>query len=101
MPRDVATRWNSTYNMLHFAIEYRKAIDAISGDREMELHKFELAEYKWKIATQLWDVLKVREGLLVSHNVRPSQPSDFEGHDLVLFSIYPKSCHCYTGNRCH
>jgi hypothetical protein len=37
MPRDIATRWNSTFDMLEFALEYWKAIDAIVGDREMGL----------------------------------------------------------------
>ena len=59
MPRDVSTRWNSMFDMLNFAIDYRKAIDAISGDRDMELRQFELAESEWKIAIQLRDVLKV------------------------------------------
>jgi hypothetical protein len=60
MPRDVSTRWNSTFDMLNFAIEYRKAIDAISGDRGMDLRQFELSESEWRLATQLRDVLKVR-----------------------------------------
>jgi hypothetical protein len=64
MPRDVATRWNSTFDMLNFAIDYRKAIDVISGDRDMELRQFELAEFEWKIATQLRDVLKARPRLV-------------------------------------
>jgi hypothetical protein len=42
MPRDVATRWNSTFNMLKFALEYHEAIDNISGDRD--LRKYELSE---------------------------------------------------------
>jgi len=46
--------------MLDFAVEYRKALDTISADRDMELRKFELSENKWKIASQLRDVLKVR-----------------------------------------
>ena len=51
MPRDVTTRWNSTYNMLVFALEYRKAIDEFSGDREVR--KYELDEQEWEIVEQL------------------------------------------------
>jgi hypothetical protein len=59
MPRDVTTRWNSTFDMLDFALQYRKAIDSISGERELELRQFELSASEWKIAEQLRDVLKV------------------------------------------
>lgn len=59
MPRDVSTRWNSTFDMLDFALSYRKVIDAVSADREMELRQFELSELEWKIVGQLRDVLKV------------------------------------------
>jgi hypothetical protein len=58
MPCDVTTRWNSTYDMLVFALEYRKAIDEISGDREMR--KYELEEKEWKLVQQLCDILEVR-----------------------------------------
>jgi hypothetical protein len=43
--------------MLVFALEYRKAIDEISGDREMR--KYELEEGEWEIVEQLCDVLEV------------------------------------------
>jgi hypothetical protein len=57
MPRDVATRWNSTYDMLVFALEYRKVIDEISSDRDMR--KYELDEEEWELVQQLCDVLAV------------------------------------------
>jgi hypothetical protein len=59
MPRDVTTRWNSTYDMLKFALEYRKAIDILTADRQNELQNYELSEREWTIAAQLSDVLKV------------------------------------------
>ncbi|KAG0698043.1 hypothetical protein DFH29DRAFT_810876 [Suillus ampliporus] len=37
MPRDISTRWNSTFEMLDFAIEYRKAIDTITDRRRLGL----------------------------------------------------------------
>jgi hypothetical protein len=59
MPRDVATRWNSTFDMLVFAIEYRKALDMITSEREMKLRSYELTQEEWDIATHLCEVLKV------------------------------------------
>lgn len=59
MPRDVTTRWNSTYDMLEFAIEYREALESITGNQRMKLRQYELTEEDWEIATQLRDILKV------------------------------------------
>ena len=64
MPRDVATRWNSTYDMLEFAIKYRLAIDKITGDKLANLRKYELDDDEWSITMQLHKVLKVRNPLL-------------------------------------
>jgi hypothetical protein len=61
MPRDVATRWNSTYDMLVFAVEYRKALDLITSERDMKLRSYEMTQEEWEIATQLCEVLKVRK----------------------------------------
>jgi hypothetical protein len=60
MPRNVATRWNSTFDMLELAIEYRIAIDAICVDRACgALRKFEMSDEDWTIAIQLRNTLKV------------------------------------------
>ena len=61
IPRDVTTRWNLTYDMLNFALEYRKAIDVLTTDRQNELQNYELSKREWTIAKQLCDVLKVSE----------------------------------------
>jgi hypothetical protein len=52
MPRDVSTRWNSTFDMLD--------IDAISGDRDMKLQRFEMGNGEWELAIQLRNMLKVQ-----------------------------------------
>jgi hypothetical protein len=59
MPRDVSTRWNSTFDMLDYALVHREAIDTVTQRRDLGLRKFELADNDWEIANQLRDVLKV------------------------------------------
>ena len=60
MPRNVSTRWNSTYDMLCFSITYRKAIEAMTLERKNDLQQFELEEEEWAIAEELGNTLKVR-----------------------------------------
>ena len=59
IPRDVATRWNSTYDMLVCGNEYRVALDIITSDRTMDLRKFEMSQEEWAVLEQLQEVLKV------------------------------------------
>jgi hypothetical protein len=59
MPQDVSTRWNSTFDMLSFAIRYCEAIDAMTAVRGFDLRKYELGPAEWKVATELRDVLNV------------------------------------------
>jgi hypothetical protein len=60
MPRDVSTRWNSTYDMLQFALDYRVPIDKITSNRELNLRKYELQDDEWAVAETLRDTLKAR-----------------------------------------
>jgi hypothetical protein len=46
--------------MLVFALEYREALDSISGNQRMKLRQYELTEEDWHMAGKLRDVLKVR-----------------------------------------
>ena len=59
MPRDVSTRWNSTYDMLNFTLEYRVPIDEITSNRDLNLRKYELQDEEWVVAQNLRDTLKV------------------------------------------
>jgi hypothetical protein len=63
IPRDVSTRWNSTFDMLSTGIEYRVAIDMMASDRKNGLRELELSAEEWGIATQLRDILKVAPGM--------------------------------------
>jgi hypothetical protein len=63
MPCDVTTQWNSTFDMLVFALQYWKAINDIAGNKTASLHKYEPSEEEWQIAEQLCDTLKVHVGL--------------------------------------
>ena len=65
MPCDVLTWWNSTFDMLNFALEYRVPIDKITSNHELNLRKYELQDDEWAVAQNLCDTLKV--GIL-SHN---------------------------------
>ena len=55
MPHNVATRWNLTYDMLVFALNYHQATDEITADRDMR--KYKLSEEEWALVQQLGDVL--------------------------------------------
>ena len=66
MPRDVSTRWNSTFDMLDFALQYRIAIDAMTANWDYDLRKYELVPMEWNTAAELQEVLKVRRLLGLS-----------------------------------
>ncbi|KAF8230287.1 hypothetical protein L208DRAFT_1282528, partial [Tricholoma matsutake] len=49
MPRNISTQWNSTFDMLDFAIEHITAINAITSNRDMKLRQYKLSEDEWDI----------------------------------------------------
>ena len=57
MPQDVSTRWNSTFDMLDFALDYRVAINSISSNQDLNLRKYELQDSEWEVAEALRDTL--------------------------------------------
>jgi len=63
MPRDVSTRWNSTFDMLDFALDYRVPIDEITSNRDLNLRKYELQDNEWAVAKDLRDTLKAGSSL--------------------------------------
>jgi hypothetical protein len=59
IPRDVVTRWNSTHDMMQFALKYRKPIDSITADKSLSLRKYELDNDDWKVIEDLLAMLHV------------------------------------------
>jgi len=59
IPRDVKTRWNSTYDMLKVMLKYCEVIDNIMANKSLKLQKFELDDEDWTIVKDLLCMLKV------------------------------------------
>ncbi|KAL1733409.1 hypothetical protein EV714DRAFT_204398, partial [Schizophyllum commune] len=60
LPRDVRTRWNSTFDMLASALEHRDAIEQMFRKDSIlsEIEPFELSRHEWRCAEQLRDALE-------------------------------------------
>jgi hypothetical protein len=59
MPRDVSTHWNSTFNMLAFAVKYKDAICTITSHIDCNLLDCQLTKEEWGHADELAKVLEV------------------------------------------
>jgi hypothetical protein len=60
LPRDVSTRWNSTYDMLEAALKLKPAVTKFTERAGNGVRDYELDDAEWEILEQLRDVLKVR-----------------------------------------
>jgi len=63
LPRDVKTRWNSSFDMLDAALAYRDVYALITGLKETGLRDYELEEEDWKLVKEIRDVLAVSSSL--------------------------------------
>ena len=50
---DVSTRWNSTFDMSNFAVEYEVAIDIITDKHKLGLSSYALDEHEWELLRQV------------------------------------------------
>ena len=96
MPHDVTTRWNSTYDMLKFALEYQEAIDVLTVDRVNDLRMYELSKMEWIIAQQLCDILSVSHSITIPRIALSSIITGSQGRDSILLWWYTQPCHRYS-----
>ncbi|KAH9954163.1 hypothetical protein BC827DRAFT_1093543, partial [Russula dissimulans] len=55
---DVKTCWNSTFDMVKMALKYCAAVDDITANKGLKLHKYELDDDDWDIVLDLLHLLK-------------------------------------------
>jgi hypothetical protein len=68
IPRDQPTRWNSTYQLLSFAIKYKAAFTVLLDRASLKLPS--IAEDEWEGAEQLCSLLEVFSFLLRIFSLR-------------------------------
>ena len=61
IPRDVLTRWNSSFDMVDFVVDYRVPVNTMTDKRRLGLGDYALNEHEWRVLEQLRDVLAVRK----------------------------------------
>ncbi len=60
VPQDVRTHWNSMFDMLDGAIEYKQVVNKMCASKVNRLRQYKLSKAEWCIVRQLQLVLKVR-----------------------------------------
>lgn len=59
LPRDVRTRWNSTFDMLSVALQYRNTISRVSGHITNNIAHLHLDEAEWDVLASVRNMLMV------------------------------------------
>ncbi|KAG1887418.1 uncharacterized protein F5891DRAFT_967254, partial [Suillus fuscotomentosus] len=90
MPCNVSTCWNSTFDMLDYAIEHQEAVDIVTQRRDLGLRKFELNDEEWAIAKQLRGVLK--DTTLFFSRSTPNLATVIPAMDLIDEKLTTYSC---------
>ncbi|KAJ8085640.1 hypothetical protein PM082_004458 [Marasmius tenuissimus] len=59
IPQDVKTRWNSTYDMLDFASNHRRAIKTFTQDADNNVCEFGMTMEEWELVEALMHILHI------------------------------------------
>ena len=102
MPCNVATRWNSSGDMVDFTINYQEGIEVLTQKKNLGLREFELSDEKWAVLRELREVLKVSRHTQSPHTSASkhtsTKPTDSEGCHFVLLVCQPQPC---DGDPCN
>ena len=90
------------FDMLEYALNHWKAVDAITKWRELGLRKFELGDHEWEVIEQLRHVLKVHTTTRQrAKQTFPLYSLDPQGHHPIFLSFNTQPCHCDPRHGSH
>ena len=100
MPHDVPTWWNSSADIVEFALEYHEPLNAMTQKRDLGLRSLELSDEEWRVLKELHTVLKVCpcQSLEVIKTKINKTPTDSERHYHVLLMHKSQPC---DGDSCN